>query len=229
MSTAIKERPILFSAPMVRAILEGRKTQTRRVLDRMTGFKVSQFDRSDTPGYDWHFRCQRGLWQDMDNAEVLSRCPYGQPGDRLWVRETWAVVPHVTDNGPKHKANGDGTGATWRADWDGNPSGFKWTPSIHMPRWASRLTLEITDVRVERLQGISEADARQEGTGLYSYDPIVGHMWTPVAGQVKCGSSIAANAIECFQCVWQSINGPDSWSLNPWVWVLEFKRVEAGQ
>ncbi len=109
-----------------------------------------------------------GLW-------VLEQClSYGRVGDRLYVRETWAVVPSVTDNGPKHKAKGDGTGATWRAAWQDNPSGFKWKPSIHMPRWASRITLEITGVRVERLQDISGDDAIAEGIESDVFDQTVG-------------------------------------------------------
>ena len=87
----IQERPMLFKASMVRAVLGHRKTQTRRDITRIKGFKCTEFGPSTTDGYDWHFRCQRGLWQDMRHEEVLSRCPYGQVGDRLWVRETWAV------------------------------------------------------------------------------------------------------------------------------------------
>ena len=192
-----KERPILFSGPMVRAILKGRKTQTRRVLNRMTGFKVSQFDKSSTPGYDWHFRCQRGMWQDMENSEVLSRCPYGCVGELLWLRETFHEC--VDEETREHIRWG------YRADkdWDG----AMWSPSIHMPRLASRITLEITDVRVERLQDVSPEDAIAEGITL---------------GDCKrnnCGS------VSCYRMLWESINGAGSWAANPWVWVVEFKRV----
>lgn len=189
----MKERPILFSGPMVRAILEGRKTQTRRVMK--------------TPPDTFE-----------DAASVLSACPFGKAGDRLWVRETWAEVPRVTDNGPKHKTKGDGTGATWRADWQGNPSGFKWRPSIHMPRWASRITLEITGVRVERLQVISKADAMKEG--------LEGRDWLgPAQFTDDKGRTVHGDPVSVFRELWESINGPDSWSLNPWVWVIEFKTV----
>lgn len=212
MSTAIKERPILFSGPMVRAILDGRKTQTRRVM-------------KPQPTAFWNDgRQPKNLPYDRSKDQVI-RCPYGQPGDRLWVRETWAVVPQVTDNGPKHKAKGDGTGVTWRADWNGNPSGFKWKPSIHMPRWASRITLEIVHVRVERLQSISEQDAIAEGV---ESRPV---KWNSKASQYRYYGWLekhdqwSSSAICSFESLWDKINGPGSWDANPWVWVVEFRRV----
>lgn len=122
------------------------------------------------------------------------------------MREAFAVVPKVTDDGPKHKAKGDGTGVTWKVDWNGNPSGFKWKPSIHMPRWASRITLEVTGVRVERLNEISRGDCMSEGC--------------PFPNMAK-----TTNPIAWFSELWESINGEGSWALNPWVWVIEFKRV----
>jgi len=212
----VKERPILFSGPMVRAILEGRKTQTRRVVKPKHEFFVDD-------GHDGTNRVYYPCYVtgEPEPQEIL--CPYGGVGKRLWVRETWAVVPKVSDDGPKHKAKGDGTGATWRADWNGNPSGFPWKPSIHMPRWASRITLEITGVRVERLNDISETDAQAEGIhnfggglGLFGYDP----KGTP-------GPMVGGSATEAFALLWESINGPGSWSLNPWVWVVEFKRISS--
>ena len=203
--TKVKERPILFSGPMVRAIIEGRKTQTRRVIKPKHEFFVDD-------GHDGinrvYYPCY--VTGEPEPQEIL--CPYGSVGERLWVRETWAVVPKVSDDGPKHKAKGDGTGATWRADWNGNPSGFPWKPSIHMPRWASRITLEVTGVRVERLNDISEADAQAEGCdGNYQIGYIPAYQAGPFSYH--------------FAQLWESINGPGSWSLNPWVWVVEFKRV----
>ena len=219
MTTKTKERPILFSGPMVRAILDGMKTQTRRALkvqppkcDGRWSFIASSTEKGETGKF-------RYSWLDANGSAFTSRgresglsyrCPYGSVGDRLWVREAWAVVPHVSDNGPKHKAKGDGTGATWRADWQGNPSGFKWRPSIHMPRWASRITLEITGVRVERLQDISNADALAEGVSV-----LPGH------------EDFLDEAIQGFEEIWNRINGPGSWDANPWVWVVEFRRIEA--
>lgn len=193
----MKERPIIFSGPMVRAILEGRKTQTRRVMK--------------TPPDTFE-----------DAASVLSACPFGKAGDRLWVRETWSVY---TDGHARGK--GDEV-ILYRADdsayWNMHPLEHmeaefnplrdacdfspKWRPSIHMPRWASRITLEIASVRVELLQAISEADAKAEGTTPDRYtDHPRGIYYT------------------AFAELWKSINGPDSWSLNPWVWVIEFEKV----
>lgn len=234
MSATTKERPILFSAPMVRAILDGRKTQTRRVvkcecngrhLDRLLGewplssppFQVTQehlddgFLRGCRGGHDpavgdWVEQYQTDV---DDYATSLIRCPYGKPGDRLWVRETWAPVS-TFDPSPE-------TGAFYRADYVDDPHGpdgekspegryRTWKPSIHMPRWASRIDLEITGVRVERLQDISEADAVAEGS--------------------QCaGVPAALTNRGAFSRLWQSINGPDSWAANPWVWVIEFQRI----
>jgi hypothetical protein len=213
-----KERPILFSGPMVRAILDGRKTQTRRVIkpqppewiDELHGGQLSkrapyELENEDNQIVGWGFQDERGTYW---------RVPYGKPGDRLWVREAWAVVPCVSDNGPKHRAKGDGTGVTWRADWNANPSGFKWKPSIHMPRWASRITLEVTGARVERLQDISEADAIAEGV-------LIDGIGSP-GGPMRVSQ-------RAFKIFWQAINGPESWAANPWVWVIEFKKVEVAR
>lgn len=215
--TATKERPILFSGEMVRAILDDRKTQTRRIADRVAGFgKVRQFGPSDTPGYDYHFRCRRGLWQDFRLTELLERCPFGQPGDQIWVRETWnclhpaSEVPIPPNPRPMVCSLAYAATESERHAEYPNTSKLccKWRPSIHMPRWASRITLEITGVRVEQLQEISDQDAVAEGIEILdSFDP-----------------EFAARGT--FKELWQSINGPESWDLNPWVWVVEFKRVD---
>ncbi len=213
-----KERPILFSGPMIRAILDGRKTQTRRVVKPQPPADHPFPQPCVNDGYWWND--SKDDHDDVSFWPTYSTClpcPYGKPGDRLWVREAWAVVPHVTDNGPKHRAKGDGTGVTWRADWNANPSGFKWKPSIHMPRWASRITLEITGVRVERLGDISEADAIAEGCGVYSEGEWLNH--------VECGIT----RVQRFHELWESINGPESWAANPWVWVIEFQKVEVAE
>lgn len=171
----MKERPILFSAPMVRAILDGRKTQTRRVVKLRNGQYMPPSEKADING-----------WRQM-----LRNCPYGQPGDRLWVRETHFDAKRLNEGRILYRADGD-------------VSRFGWTPSIHMPRSASRITLEVTGVRVERLQDISEADAVAEGV-----------VWEQ--GQT---------AINVFETLWESINGAGSWDANPWVWVVEFKRAK---
>ena len=214
--SAVKERPILFSGPMVRAILDGRKTQTRRIV------KFKQFGSSDTPGYDWHFRgTRRGgkghLWQELRNDQLLDLCPYGKPGDRLWVREACRVFSCTSGENAWYSldyAAGGGSGVVpgempgeWFPKISHNRDGsLRWQPSIHMPRWASRLTLEVTEVRVERLQDISENDAFAEGVSLLDSE-----IETYYSG---------------FKWLWQSINCPDSWDANLWVWVVSFKRID---
>lgn len=188
----MRERPILFSAPMVRAILEGRKTQTRRVFKlprRMEWYPDLGGEREG-----WY--CDiggRGWWHVSETA-----CPYGAPGDRLWVRETWGLYQHQFD----HECHD----VIYRAD-DQRPIVDRWRPSIHMPRWASHIDLEVTGVRVERLQDISEADAMAEGV------PEAIPFETP--GFYRQG----------FHDLWESINGAGSWDANPWVWVVEFQRI----
>ena len=204
--TMLKERPILMSAPMVRACLDGSKTQTRRII------KLAEFGPSETRGYTWTFRDRRGLWNDYRAADFMAECcPYGQPGDRLWVRETWKRHPEYPD------------AALYRATWGNAETGDRWRPSIHMPRWASRLSLEVTGIRVERLQDISEADAIAEGTRCW----ICGG---PVDG--SCDNDCACfhtrrEAIPSYRVLWESINGPGSWAANPYVWSISFRRVNA--
>lgn len=184
----MKEKPILFSGPMVRALLAGTKTQTRRVVkgEALRWLVDDKF----TPGFV----------ADSENR----LCPYGQPGDRLWVRETWAA-PHSDDGRPPRSIQCDQVSIHYAATEV--RGGLLWRPSIHMPRWTSRITLEVTGVRVERLQDISDADALAEGVD-------------------RTNTSIVGYAKKRYQQLWESINGPDSWVLNPWVWVVEFKQTE---
>ncbi|HGM5918322.1 TPA: hypothetical protein ACKP5X_000585 [Stenotrophomonas maltophilia] len=185
------ERPILFNGAMVRAILTGRKTQTRRAVkgEALEWLGISKFgpEYVATPGNDL--------------------CPFGHPGDRLWVRETWTNAWDEERNQwtdpERYHYRADGIEAAHVDGMGRSP----WIPSIHMPRRACRLVLEITDVRVERLQAISEADARAEGV-----DPEMPD---------ECALA--------FDRLWTSINGPASWPSDPWVWVIEFKRVEVGK
>lgn len=192
----MKERPILFSGEMVRAILDGRKTQTRRIVKAV--------------GPDnW----LKGASNHVVHA--LDHCPYGQPGDRLWVRETWSTCPMYDKQKPSEM--GPEYFGTIRYKASGERSG-KLRPSIFMPRWASRITLEIKDVRVERLNSISEEDAKAEGApdyqeGINAPPPEDGdYQWCYAAS---------------FRNLWQSINGAESWQANSWVWVIEFSRVES--
>lgn len=193
---SIVHRPILFSGPMVQAILAGLKTQTRRVIKGKGTWSVEDaddFSNRKWPGYE----DEHGTWCDM-------QCPYGKIGDRLWVRETFVVC---ADSNIFYRADG-------KPDpWDG----VRWKPSIFMPRKASRITLEITGLRVERLNEISESDAKAEGiatssNGVYFMDYTHG-----IANACKPEFS--------FMTLWKSINGPDSWDRNPWVWVVQFRRV----
>lgn len=217
----MKERPILFSAPMVRAILDGSKTQTRRVV-KMPKIWERQGGKLDANSTfrDQGFGDGEYLHVAIDDGSVQRvYCPYGQRGDQLWVRETWQG-PLLDSDEQEAQFDEDGPDAfkkpgfcAYRAtddldavDEDGKDLG--WRPSIHMPRWASRIQLEITGVRVERLQDISEQDAWAEGCEGYD-DDVTG-------GQSGYGEFVA---------LWEAINGPGSWEANPWVWVIEFRRI----
>ena len=196
----MKERPILFSGPMVRAILNGSKTQTRRIVKPQPyapGYKAI-----DLPP-DCHIT-------DLNDMKI--KCPYGQPGDRLWVRETIKANPSDIYYAADEK--------TIEYDNDSQPEFFDsygsdqkeevTIPSIHIPRWASRITLEIVNIRVERLNEISEEDAKAEGVS-YTKDEFEKHRW--------CFK-------DEFEKLWESIHGPGSWKKNPWVWVIGFRRVK---
>lgn len=207
----MKERPILFNDAMVRAILDGRKTQTRRIVKFPKGALLEEISKP------W---MRPTVWLPEQGESVLMDCPYGQTGDRLWVRETWqawhefnAMRAADIPEDAKLRINYPANGNTWDA---------RMRPSIHMPRWASRITLEITGVRVEQLQDISEADAQAEGiAGPYD----VGYSAYQVPGDSKPRYSTAAAA---FETLWDSINsGSDAWDANPWVWVIEFQKVPA--
>lgn len=188
----MKEKPIIFSAPMVRAILEGRKTQTRRVV------KVQP--EHDADGKLFKLRINEG-WNYSD-------CPYGQPGDQLWVRETFCI--------PTDFDSGEELSPEYRATCKGHAFDGCWKPSIHMPRRASRIDLKVNNIRVERLQDISEEDAKAEGVT----DPTAGtEFQAPPDAHYKSGPKT------WFAMLWQSIHGKGSWNENPWVWVVEFERM----
>jgi hypothetical protein len=197
----MKERPILFSGLMVRAILKGMKTQTRRVIK-------PQPDLSLVGGDEYPSWKVDDAWQ---SGFVDVKCPFGEVGDRLWVRETWCAGPKFNSVNPSSIPSG--SDVWYRAHADDNIS--KWIPSIFMPRWASRITLEITGVRVERLQDITPDDCRSEG------HPVSNMNYTQ-----ECHDDAAR---DWFMDLWDSINGKDetkNWNANPWVWVIEFERIE---
>ena len=192
-------RPILFSAPMVRAILDGRKTQTRRALRPNKLLDVLPLN--DKSG--WIGLLERGT-ETVEPKGQTFRCKYGLVGDGLWVRETHYVWK-------AGNVDGSGRHIAYRATDPGSPC--SWTPSIHMPRWASRITLKITDVRCQRLQDISEADAIAEGCPAVSLHDL------------DCASTPPS---EHYRKLWNSINGKGSWDTNPWVWALSFTPQSTG-
>lgn len=214
----MKERPILFNGAMVRAILDGSKTQTRRIVKQQPLLHTTHWDSSTS---------DPSLWMGIGPSEATggtrqtwgwSRCPFGQVGDQLWARETFSAMGDKDIHAAKiyYRADGDDSGI--------------WTPSIYMPRWASRIQLEITGVRVERLNSITNEDSIAEGAKFTDF------------GKDKCGQQrdgwrcdrvptkaedALGSARSAYANLWESINGVNSWDDNPWVWVIDFKRVAA--
>ena len=222
----MKERPILFSAPMVNSILNGTKTQTRRIAK---GVGIAPGIGQVLKGSD-------------DIKEWPEFCPYGKPGDRLWLRETWQGPILDDDEYEEYRRNGKESYlkpqyCVYRAtdqlnaiDEDGNE--LNWRPSIHMPRWASRISLEITGIRVERLQDIGEEDAIDEGLKAITKDGKLIKYGIPDRDGYPGADDFGWNwgdwdksPVLAYKRLWQSINGKGSWDLNPFVWVIEFKRI----
>ena len=209
----MKERPILFNGEMVRAILEGRKTQTRRLVKSPLKFK-------------------NGLCWDVQNDEAFGAqygktffcdSPYGVQGDRFWVRETWAIQDcgsrvgiskeHWPDGFPVSRVRYPATDPAPNSS-EGRHHWWNKRPSIHMPRWASRINLEVLSVRVERIQDIYEEDAKAEGIKLMGWKLL------------ENGVSRDYTHRDHFEALWQTIYGDDAWTKNPWVWVIEFKKIQ---
>ncbi len=219
----VKERPILFSAPMVRAILEGRKTQTRRIIKLADSWDVGP----NYAGECWPVRKRGNELQRMP-------CPKGTVGEHLWVRENWAtsidaesnaVIIYQADSIAYHilsECDGDGDPVDhgWKAKEAIAPA--RWRPSIHMPRWASRIKLEITGVRVERLNDISEEDGVAEGIESQTSETFNDTVFRNYEKGQQCWTK---SAIGSYRSLWDSINGPGAWDANPWVWVVEFQRM----
>jgi len=215
----VNEKPIPFSAEMVRAILDGRKTQTRRVIKPqpqhgfLGNWSYFKSTRSLFATETWMSEADMRRWLPRKHG------PYGQSGDHLWVRETWATIPLYDCMKPSQLVP-KGTDLFWRADDSqtryNKTSPGKWRSPIFMPRWASRITLRVTGVRVERVQEITEDDAKAEGAAM-GYDGD----YSPHQGFNHRGG---------FMALWDSINAKRglSWDANPWVWVVEFERAEGG-
>ncbi len=232
----MKERPILFSGEMVRAILAGRKTQTRRIIkpqpdDQIDRLHGNRF-RTRAPYILTHPETHEGDYGfGFEDENSQWRCPYGRPGDRLWVRETWRTNASFDATAPSKLAHG-----MCSLDWAASieellsqnvtaPLTGRWRPSIHMPRLASRITLEVVNIRVERLQEISEGDALAEGVDWHKC-PSFQTMTQIRRSMEGRGFSITIDYVGGYRRLWDSINGPDSWDVNPWVWVVEFKKVQ---
>lgn len=220
----MKERGMIFNGEMVRALLSGRKTQTRREV------KLNLDIACVATTYDWATSLAANHYQGLTEEQIQQKaeslrgvihpvilangqmvsiiCPHGKPGDRIWVRETWAEAGASAPDLKLYRANYP---EHVPSIYENVPPAeeIRWTPSIHMPRTASRILLEITDVRVERLQSITLGDICKEvGCGLYDFRP-------------------ATYGFQVWEELWKSIYGAESWNANPWVWVIEFKRVEA--
>ena len=206
----MKERPILFSGEMVQAILDGRKTQTRRILkQRKQDVETSSYELMNSYEDNSYWAACWGSDETPNGEETYFRCPYGRIGDRLWVREAWMEFPN-----PKG-LNTSGEPCMYRATSSPNAL-WKWKPSIHMPRWASRITIEITGVRVERLNDISEQDAIAEG--------LTSNAKLTDDGKDYTGFYASDN----FLNLWCKIYGDGSFDANPWVWVVEFVTIKDG-
>ncbi|HHY0851343.1 TPA: hypothetical protein ACVXQU_002630 [Raoultella ornithinolytica] len=238
----MKERGMIFNSEMVRALLDGRKTQTRRPIKWRQTRATEIAEREDGSKWPWS--------EGAENVcDYWHPCPFGAVGDRIWVRETWAILGNedgccIDWEEKLCKADERSAARIYRASCEQKPGNYglwsipddadwkphtkdyqyegAWRPSIHMPRWASRILLEITDVRVERLNSISEEDATAEGV------PHAGGLLPDYPGTFLTPNGDFATAKVAFQRLWESIYGEDSWKANQWVWVIEFKRIEGG-
>ncbi|HBX9157992.1 morphogenetic protein [Klebsiella pneumoniae] len=217
------ERGMIFNADMVRAILDGRKTQTRRIVKGTDG-AVKFCKEWDINGEEIFVVLGEKDHTGMNPVLGAISCPFGAVGDRIWVRETFAALePGSYEQVKPQEGHCQDLryAATDRlAKSDADIRGYKWVPSIHMPRWASRILLEITDVRVERLNSISQEDAQAEGLELTG--------WRPTYSDPDSGGEVMT-PYDNFAELWSSIYGDGSWQANPWVWVISFERIEGGE
>lgn len=217
----MKQRPILFSTPMVQAILEGRKTMTRRIIKPQpilfyNGWKW-EGTRPKAKQNSGAMAVFNHTGEPTGDPCLAWACKYGREGDVLWVRETWC-----------HNAEEEGSflyRATHTEAWDEETGGSPWKPSIHMPKSAARIFLQITNVRVERLQDISEEDSKAEGMKPTLFHSSTGRYEEITPEHVFYGSAIHKFRTG-FKNLWMKINGEESWKSNHWVWVIDFKRIE---
>ncbi|MCV2877579.1 hypothetical protein OE699_01835 [Sedimentimonas flavescens] len=206
------DKPILFNGPMVRTILEGRKTQTRRVIKPQLGDIARAF------------QFVPGKWRFLDHSRARVHQLFSPPfstGDRLWVREAHFLTnkhAYRLSVGVDQSINPDDDyqACVYAEGFDLSRTGMRLRPSIHMPRWASRLTLIVEDVRVQRLQDISEADAKSEGCDAEQAKSLA-----------LCDGAMPGNSKRCFHWLWNSINGPEAWDANPWVAAITFRAIRA--
>lgn len=223
----MKERAILFSGPMVRAILDGRKTQTRRVVkpqphEDFDHIEVGPYHPTRVDRHGEEYPGSELFGAFTHEGECAWKSPYGQPGDRLWVRETLSA----THTGLEYAADNTAVNHDEADEFNDRYARFqpfelepRSIPSIFMPRWASRILLEVTDVRVERLQDISDEDATAEGVEAYA-----DQQWKECKDIAEYGFDLEAG--DWFELLWSEINGRDSWDSNPWVWAITFKLIE---
>ncbi|POW57008.1 hypothetical protein C3408_11915 [Candidatus Pantoea alvi] len=228
----MRERGMIFNADMVRAVLNGSKTQTRRIL---TPHQLKMIEAAAHAGECYPL--ESGHQHANSQSYYREWCPFGLPGDRLWVRETFATLEPGSYE-PVKPCDGYAQVVRYAAsdrlaNSDRDVRGFNWRPSIHLPRWASRITLEITGVRVERLNSINEHDAIAEGLAEISKDGRAYKYGIPdrdgYPGTDDFGwpwHEWERYPISAYSKLWRSIYGEESWQANPWVWVIEFKRVE---
>lgn len=245
----MKTTPILFSTDMVQAILDGRKPQTRRIYKLPQECDHSKFMEADwkndpsefnsdkdSPEYWYCSLCGNGI-SERNNFKGI-KCPYGKPGDILWVRETFRkyyrgedndvldfdneIIEFAADNPePVYLSDGDGF---IEFNKDGSEKMIPWKPSIFMPKAACRIFLKITNVRVERIQDISEEDAIAEGIYSFTKDGQLYKYWYNSKGDVITWRDMPRTAVEAYKMLWIQINGSDSWEANPFVWVVEFEQ-----
>lgn len=228
-ATEVKERGILFSGEMVRAILDGRKTQTRRVVEAQDRLRDGK-DSLGHPGVEYYN--EWGNWQPWVPHAKTMRCPHGRPGERLWVREAWAIdqcgrrvslQPEAWPEGfPIQRLRYIATDAAPAKDLKGRPYWWNKRPSIHMPRWASRITLGITEVRAQRVQEITEEDAKAEGV------PHPSELQETLSFYDGRDFRDCRDYRDVFRCVWNGLNRKRGYPFesNPWVWPITFKRLE---